>query len=111
MSNLFDQLEPFSRAFMEGVLRIRGIDSPTQEELDAAAATLSAFVDELGWLPSDAVDQEWLNGHTPGLAAELSAFLFTQFGVAQFAQASAQQLDALRHWRMTGELPAEVVVM
>lgn len=105
MGILFDQLEPFSKAYMEGVLRIRGIDAPSQEQIDSAAASLSAFVAELDRLPSDAPEQEWLGGHTPGLAAELFAFLFTQFGVAGFGRATDEQLEALEHWRMTGELP------
>jgi hypothetical protein len=107
MGLLFDQLEPFGKAFVRAVLRIRRDSEADQESVDAAAATLSAYVDSIDHLPSDGPqDEAWFARYTAGVGAELIAFLFTQFGIADLRLVTERHLAAVQRWRMTGKLPA-----
>ena len=106
MGVLFDQLGPFCKAFVEAVLRIRRAAEPSQEDIDSAVGTLSAYVDSIDHLPSDGLqDDSWLARHAAGLGAELFAFVFTQFGIADLRRVTVTQMAALQRWRMTGRLP------
>src|SRR6218665_3988254 len=90
---LFNQLEPFCQAFVRAVLRIRRDSESNQDSVDAAAATLSAYVDSIDHLPSDGPqDEAWFVRYTAGLGAELIAFLFTQFGIADLRLVTERHL-------------------
>ena len=106
-----EQLDPFDHAFVDAVLRIRGVDEmPTFEQFKDAILVLEAYYSALMKAPSskDPRDEGWLDGHTIESAASQFAFLFNRFDVLYVSQATHEQLAAFTEWWTTGDMPNEL---
>lgn len=103
------ELDPFDHAFVDAVLRLRGIfELPSVDELKSALDELNRYYTALMQAPvsSDPADEPWLRGQSIDAAASRFAFLFTQFGVLYVSQATPRQRAALDAWWETGDLDA-----
>jgi hypothetical protein len=95
---------------MDKGLRFRGASIHSQEDIDAAVVALVGYIDAVQGSSTarSESDATWLQEAPHDVAAELAAFLYTQYGLIYRSQASDKQLVAFERWRKTGRLPGDV---
>jgi hypothetical protein len=81
---------------MDKGLRFRGASIHSQEDIDAAVVALVGYIDAVQGSSTarSESDATWLQEAPHDVAAELSAFLYTQYGLIYRSQASDKQLVA-----------------